>query len=182
MINSVRCIVLILMLGTVSAEAQSVRDDVTQCKACHGERGISPQKEWPNLAGQQVGYLIAQMKAFRDGDRSDPLMAGALDDLSDERLEEIAEFFNRLPSAAPQQKSLDTAGMNVRARCISCHTTTGVSVTTYWPNIAGQQSSYLRKQLADYKSGVRKTLPMAIIAAELSDQQIADVAEYYSQK
>ena len=45
------------------------------CAACHGAEGISANDIWPNLAGQKEGYLIKQMKAFKDGTRKDPMMS-----------------------------------------------------------------------------------------------------------
>jgi cytochrome c553 len=58
---------------------------------------------------------------------------------------------------------------------------TGISVTGLWPNIAGQQAGYLKKQLLDYKSGLRVHTSMQVIAGELTEQQIIDVAEYYAE-
>jgi len=67
------------------------------CAACHGAAGISPNTSWPNLAGQQKAYLVKQMKDFRDGRRSDPWMSPMAKPLSDEDIENLADFFNSLP-------------------------------------------------------------------------------------
>ena len=57
----------------------------------------------------------------------------------------------------------------------------GITVSSIWANLAGQKEGYLKKQLLDYKYGRREHPIMQVIAGELSDQQIADVAKYYSQ-
>ena len=57
----------------------------------------------------------------------------------------------------------------------------GITVTSVWPNIAAQQEGYLKKQLLDYKSGKREHPIMAVITSELTEEQIAAVAKYYSQ-
>ena len=44
------------------------------CAGCHGANGISAVPTYPNLAGQKEAYLVKQMKAFRDGTRTDPTM------------------------------------------------------------------------------------------------------------
>jgi cytochrome c553 len=67
------------------------------CSACHGQAGISPNDIWPNLAGQKRGYLIKQIKAFRDGDRDDPSMAPMVNSLSDQDIDDIATYFSELP-------------------------------------------------------------------------------------
>jgi cytochrome c553 len=64
------------------------------CAACHGANGQSPNDLWPNLAGQKPGYLAKQMKAFRDGTRSDPMMSPMAKGLSDADIDNLAAFFS----------------------------------------------------------------------------------------
>ncbi len=66
------------------------------CGACHGMNGISPNDLWPNLAGQKAGYLVAQMKAFRDGQRKNPMMAPMAAGLSDADIADLAAFYSSL--------------------------------------------------------------------------------------
>lgn len=63
------------------------------CAACHGMDGISPNDIWPNLKGQKKGYLVKQIRAFRDGDRVDPSMAPMVSTLSDQDIEDIAAYY-----------------------------------------------------------------------------------------
>jgi cytochrome c553 len=51
---------------------------------------------WPNLAGQQPGYLVKQLRAFRDGTRSDPMMTPMATPLSDDDIANLAAYYNSL--------------------------------------------------------------------------------------
>ena len=62
-------------LPAFAGDIAAGKSKAATCMTCHGEAGISPNDLWPNLAGQKEGYLVKQIKAFRDGDRVDPMMA-----------------------------------------------------------------------------------------------------------
>lgn len=66
------------------------------CAACHGQAGISSNDMWPNLAGQKEGYLVKQIKMFRDGQRVDPSMAPMVKPLTDEDIENLAAYYSSL--------------------------------------------------------------------------------------
>jgi cytochrome c553 len=72
------------------------------------------------------------------------------------------------------------AGRQKITTCQACHGLDGVSKNPEAPNLAGQIEGYLVKALAEYKSGARKNESMNIVAKELSDQDMADIAAYYS--
>jgi cytochrome c553 len=72
------------------------------------------------------------------------------------------------------------AGKQKSAVCAACHGADGNSVAPDFPRLAGQQPDYLAKALHDYKSGARKNAIMAPQAANLSSQDIADLAAYFS--
>ena len=63
------------------------------CAACHGQKGISSNPLWPNLAGQQQTYLESQIKAFRDGDRTDVSMQPFVANLTDEDVADLAAYY-----------------------------------------------------------------------------------------
>ena len=64
--------------------------------------------------------------------------------------------------------------------CAACHGETGVSVNPIWPNLAGQHSGYLVDQLKAFKSGQRNNPSMTSLVANLSEEDMADLAAYYS--
>lgn len=66
------------------------------CANCHGAEGVSRNPSVPNLAGQQESYLIMQLRAFRDGSRSDPVMTPMVARLSDDHIEALAAYYSNL--------------------------------------------------------------------------------------
>lgn len=72
------------------------------------------------------------------------------------------------------------AGKTKSASCAACHGADGNSVNPEWPKLAGQHSDYLLKQLMNYKNDERVNPSMSPMAKPLSDQDMADLAAYYS--
>ncbi len=64
--------------------------------------------------------------------------------------------------------------------CAACHGANGVSVSDTIPNLAGQRSAYLTVQLKAWKDGSRKNPIMNAIGAQLSDDDIANVAAHFA--
>jgi cytochrome c553 len=64
--------------------------------------------------------------------------------------------------------------------CVSCHGEQGVSVSSDYPNLAGQSGAAIYKQLNDYRTGSRTNQFMTDIAKSLEESTIADVAAYYA--
>jgi cytochrome c553 len=71
-------------------------------------------------------------------------------------------------------------GKELAAQCAACHGDNGVSPAPEFPSLAGQLATYTYKQLQDYKNGQRTHTLMSSIAAGLSDQDMADMAAWYS--
>ncbi|OJA03900.1 cytochrome c [Halomonas sp. QHL1] len=76
-------------------------------------------------------------------------------------------------------------GQAAATTCIACHQADGSGMNVpngeSWPRLAGLNADYIAKQLHDFKAGQRQNATMMTFANMLDDQQIADVAEYYSQ-
>ena len=72
------------------------------------------------------------------------------------------------------------AGKAKSAICASCHGAAGISANPMWPNLAGQKEQYLAKQIKAFRDGVRKDPMMAPMVASLSDDDIANLAAFYS--
>lgn len=72
------------------------------------------------------------------------------------------------------------AGQGKAAVCAACHGVDGNSVVPNWPKIAGQHASYLERQLTLIKGGNRPVPEMAGIVISLNDQDMADLAAYFS--
>jgi cytochrome c553 len=79
-----------------AADAAAGKAKSATCAACHGANGISSNEIWPNLAGQKAGYLVAQLKAFRDGQRKNAMMAPMVAALSDTDIDNLAAYYSGL--------------------------------------------------------------------------------------
>jgi cytochrome c553 len=74
------------------------------------------------------------------------------------------------------------AGQAKSTPCVACHGVDGNSVNPEWPNLAGQGAPYIVRQLKAFKSGERQNVLMSPMAAPLSDEDMEDLAAYYSQQ
>ena len=72
------------------------------------------------------------------------------------------------------------AGQTKAAICAACHGADGNSMVPMWPKLAGQHTAYLERQLGLIKAGNRTVPEMAGIVMALSEQDMADVAAYFS--
>jgi cytochrome c553 len=72
------------------------------------------------------------------------------------------------------------AGRKVATMCRTCHGLDGRAVMPVAPNIGGEAAVYLAAQLDAFRSGARENEMMTVVAAGLSDQQIADVSAWYA--
>lgn len=72
------------------------------------------------------------------------------------------------------------AGQAKAVTCSACHGMDGNSVSPEWPSLAGQHETYLLKQLNDFHGGKRQNPLMTPMAVILSEQDMADLAAYFS--
>ena len=82
--------------------------------------------------------------------------------------------------AAPALAGDATLGRDKAKACAACHGIDGVAKLPHVPNIAGESTIYLEKQLKAFRSGERKDEMMSIIAANLTDEDIANVSAWYA--
>ena len=67
-----------------------------QCQTCHGMDGKATIPMAANLSGQQKGYLIAQLKAYRSGKRRHEQMSIIAKMLEDDDIENVAEWYSSI--------------------------------------------------------------------------------------
>jgi len=92
----------------------------------------------------------------------------------------VAVFFAVSACGAASAAGDIAAGKKKALACQTCHGLDGLSKLPEAPNLAGQPVTYLVKSLDEYRKGVRRNDMMSIVAPALSDQDIADLAAYYS--
>jgi cytochrome c553 len=83
------------------------------------------------------------------------------------------------PAAAATAGSAE-AGAAKGATCLACHGLNGNSVNPEWPVIAGQNANYLAEQITLIRDGKRPNLLMSPLVKDLSNQDILDLAAYFS--
>ncbi|MCH2347906.1 MAG: cytochrome c4 [Pseudomonadales bacterium] len=71
-------------------------------------------------------------------------------------------------------------GQSKAALCATCHGAEGNSEFPMNPKLAGQNATYITKQLMDYKSGVRSNPTMSAMVLNLSEQDMQDISAWYS--
>lgn len=90
-------ILLLLTLAMfTNAFAASPQEKSVVCEACHGKEGISVINIYPNLAKQNEQYIEKQLKAFRGGQRVDPIMSPMAKSLTDDDISVLAEYYSSL--------------------------------------------------------------------------------------
>jgi len=90
-----------------------------------------------------------------------------------------AAFVGLIPNLLLAQGDA-AAGQAKSALCGSCHGADGNSLLAMNPKLAGQSARYMVKQLQDFKSGARAGVTMAAMVLSLSDQDMEDIAAWYS--
>lgn len=164
----------------------------TVCVACHGADGNSAVSLYPKLAGQHPEYITKQLTNFKAGDRKNPIMTGMVANLSAEDMLNLGAYFGSQTPKPGTAKSNGPGsvgekiykggipGIGVPA-CASCHGPTGAGIPVQFPRLAGQHSEYVVTQLKAFHTGERANdgaKMMRMIAAKLSDQDMAAVADY----
>jgi cytochrome c553 len=162
-----------------SADTQAGGKKAAQCASCHGAKGISSNGQNPNLAGQSANYLAAQLNAFKDGSRVNPVMQGIVANLTEAEIDSLADFFAGLPNDTVNTKAKVAAEASSKfAMCASCHGSAGEGRGAV-PKVANQNADYLAAQLNAFKKGTRKG-PMAAMAKNLSEEDIKTLSTYMS--
>ena len=165
------------------------------CVACHGADGNSIIATNPKLSGQDTAYLLKQLNDYAKpaGDKSarvNSIMAGILGSISAADRLHVAAYYASQPHKPGVARSRDTlelgqriyrAGVPERGvpACGGCHSPSGAGIPAQYPRLAGQHAEYTVAQLKAFHDGTRRNnVPMAQIAARLSDAEINAVADY----
>jgi cytochrome c553 len=151
------------------------------CTSCHGADGNSQTPGTPSLAGQQPIYFVTATQEFLTNARESAPMVPLLRKLSRLDIESAALYF---ASQTPAQRGAPPAGDAVAgepltAVCGGCHGSHGISTDSATPSLAGQDPQYLAHEIKAYRT-TRKHALMSKLVATLSDQDIANIAAFYS--
>lgn len=197
--NSTVLAAAILLMGVSAQAAPAVPPEpdivANVCSQCHGDRGLSMSPLFPNLAAQDKDYLVAQLKAFRDRKRSDPhaqaYMWGMANQLTDERINQIAAYFSALPppvGSNDQDANEVAAGKKIFEQgidseqvpaCNACHGEKAAGTSTI-PRLAGQHREYLAAQILAFRNNERQNEVMHGNVQHMTDKQVRDIAAFLS--
>jgi len=173
------------------------------CKSCHGEAGQGVKEEIkddetlpaiPALAGQLANYTYKQLRDYYYGSRSHDSMTSIAKALTEQDAADLAVWFSSLP--APQNKAVvqnlaraekmveEGDGKRILPPCFVCHGAKGQGEKMDIPALAGQQADYFARTLSAYKNDQRHNdiySRMRLIAKQLSNEEIKELAQYYQQ-
>jgi cytochrome c553 len=175
-----------------AGDATAGKQKSAPCQACHGTDGNAAVGMYANIAGQHANYLEAQLKALRDGERTDPVMSPMAANLSDQDIADLAAYFSsqEIKHGSVSEDAVEPGALIYRAgnaetgvpACMGCHGPQGLgNDPAGWPALGGQHPEYVAKQLKRYASGERSTDINSImrdIAARMSDAEIDAVSKY----
>ncbi|MDX1488181.1 MAG: c-type cytochrome, partial [Acidiferrobacterales bacterium] len=176
-------------VSAAKAEEKVERDPIAEgkaaaaaCAGCHGADGNASIPGVPNLTGQHPQYLVAAMKAYKSGGRTDVTMKSLVASLSDASVEKIALYYAlQVPkrTATPAVGNA-TAGQAAAAGCAGCHGNDGNSTDPKTPSLAGQDAQYLGMAAVSYSKGKRDHATMKSIVDPLSKADIDNVSAFYA--
>jgi cytochrome c553 len=86
------------------------------------------------------------------------------------------------PAVADAKTDLARAEEIVSGRCFLCHGMEGEAASQVFPRLAGQHSEYVAKQLADFKSGKRKSESMKAQVEELTPADMKALGVFFEKK
>lgn len=189
-----------LIINTAfSNEINNQNLKIDKCVACHTMSGNSIVPLWPKLADQHKDYMIKQLFEFKkgkDGSRFDPTMLGILQGMTNDELNEIAEYFSKQTIQKSKTKD-DPMKLDIGKRiylygktdekivgCSGCHGIDGTgNKLANFPSLRWQHKEYLVTQLKKFKTGERSNDINGImkdISTNMTNEYIDAVASYIS--
>ena len=162
----------------VTGDAQAGRKLAMQCRTCHGIEGHAKMPIVPHIGGENPAYIEHQLTAFRDGQRVHEMMSVVARGLSDQAIADLAAWYSAQEPVATLGPGQDPA--NAPEACIACHGADGIAQIEDAPNLAGETVMYIDTQLKAFRTGKRTHDVMSGIAAEITNDEIRAVAEWYS--
>ena len=175
------------LLPVASAQdAEAGRPKAQACAACHGVDGNSVSGMFPNLAGQSWRYIYVQLKDYKEGRRTNPIMSPMAANLSRQDMIDLANFYAAQPAKPSTFKTDETKVKLGKAKadetlCSMCHMGAFAGQNEI-PRVAGQQYDYFIKQMTDFKARTRTNDAgnMTSVAQTLSEQDIENLGHYIS--
>ena len=179
----------------------TMEERVRACTACHGaEDRAGRDAYYPRIAGKPLGYLFNQLRNFRNGERYYHPMAILLENMSDEYLLEIAQYFSalQLPYPPPEKIHMQPEEIKLAERliymgnpkknipaCGACHGDGLMGIEPSIPGLLGLPRAYIAAQLSGWRTNSimrrsQKPNCMSEIAQQLTDAEADTIAKWLS--
>ena len=184
-----------LCSAAMAQDAAAGEKKAQLCIGCHGIAGYQASfpeiHKVPMIAGQNPGYIVAALTAYRKGERMHPTMKGIAAPLSDQDMADLAAFYagqtqGHAAPAAVQAPPAHVAELMKKANCASCHGENySKPVAPTYPKIAGQHADYLYVALKAYQTDGnpqvgRKNAIMSGMARQFTHAELKELAGYIS--
>jgi len=181
-------------MPTGNAASGQTLHQTMMCASCHGNAGIAPSQNWPNLAGQKADYtykvLLDYQSGLRDEDHRSELMTTLVKDMNHQQMADLAVYYADLETSDTQSSKTEAVPTLISqgdpkrliTPCASCHGLDGQGGINASPALAGQQRNAFIRTMQLYKNGARHNdvnETMRFIAKQLSDDEIENLADYY---
>jgi cytochrome subunit of sulfide dehydrogenase len=196
---NMKVLATLLILLCCYAKANDLPSHISMCADCHGEKGISTEPDIPIIAGASAAFIadalfayregvrIAIESSYRHGDTSRPAtdMQKIVKALSEQQIEDIADYFSKQPFKAAKQafnQQLAAAGEKVHSfKCAKCHEDGGSLAEDDAGILAGQWTPYLQQAFTLYLSGERVMIDkMKVKMDQLDEQQVEALLHFYA--
>lgn len=157
-----------------------------ECTGCHGLNGGGTAPAIPHLAAQHERYLLASIKAYREGKRPHAALKQMAEHMSEADVRNVAAYYASLPpvvttSSKDAQVFLPYEnGKRLAPACAKCHGEDGNSKLPGTPSLAGQQPRYFVVALQEYLHRERKIDPMHALLPRLSRLDMESLALYFA--
>ena len=174
---------LLVAHGTATGDpAAGERLAAARCVSCHSSTETI-HSTLPLLEGQPKAAFIAQWHAFRERKRAAPVMVSLAQELSEQDVNNLAEYYAALlPPRAPESSGSDTGrAMAERLRCADCHGPGLQGTNAGAARLAGQKARYTVWALQLMRGGTRShgTAPKPDpLFANLSNAEIESLAAH----
>lgn len=154
------------------------RKVANMCRTCHGLDGMAQIPIAPNIGGEPEAYLESQLMAFKTGTRENEMMSVVAAGLTAQQISDVSAWYGAHTASASLPEGLTEA--DAPDACVSCHGANGIALLPEAPNLAGEVNIYIDTQLKAFRTGKRKHDIMSSVAADMTDEEIRAVADWYA--
>jgi cytochrome c553 len=109
-----RSLIPLAALAALALPAHSAGDAAAgarknfQCQGCHGvpdwKTAFPEVYSVPKLGGQKAAYIVSSLKAYKSGERDHATMRAVAADLSDQDMQDLAEYYAQTPATTAERK------------------------------------------------------------------------------